>query len=213
MRRPRLIAEQARDAKGLLGRLVAFIMARETFAENMRAIDALDVQPHDHVVDVGCGPGRSLEVLATRASMGRIVGADPSELMAEIAVDRNRRQVKARKVDVSIARVDALPFADGAFHKALCVHVIYFCENLDAALREIARVLKPGGCLALAFRSDADQASVRAFPAEIYRFRPVAEVIATLADAGFGVVERRTEPSREPVLLIATKSGASGRAQ
>ncbi|MEQ1866626.1 MAG: methyltransferase domain-containing protein [Micropepsaceae bacterium] len=206
MRRPRFIAEQARHAKGLLGRIVAFIMARETFAENMRAIDALDVQPHDHIVDVGCGHGRSLGVIAARASKGRVAGADPSELMVEIAVERNRKLVKAHRVDVAIASVDALPFADGAFDKALCVHVIYFCENLDAALREIARVLKPGGRLALVFRTDADKAAVRAFPAEVYRFRPFSEVTAALKDAGFGVVERRTEPGREPVHLIATKS-------
>jgi ubiquinone/menaquinone biosynthesis C-methylase UbiE len=213
MRRPRFIAEQARHAKGLLGRLIAFIMARETFAENMRAIDALDVQRTDHVVDIGCGHGRSLEVLAARASKGRVAGADPSELMVEIAVERNRKVVKARRVDVAIASVDALPFADNAFDKALCVHVIYFCRDLDAALREIARVLKPGGRLALVFRTDADTAAVRAFPAEVYRFRPFAEVTAALKGAGFGLVERRTEPNREPVLLIATKAGGSGGVQ
>ncbi len=211
MRRPRFIAEQARHAKGLLGRLVAFVMARETFAENMRAIDALDVQPRDHVVDIGCGHGRSLEALAERASKGRVAGADPSELMVEIAVERNRKLIKARRVDVAIAAVDALPFADNAFDKALCVHVIYFCENLDAALREIARVLKPGGRLALVFRTDADKAAVRAFPAEVYCFRPFAEVSAALKNVGFTTVERRTVSGREPVLVIAIKSSGSGR--
>ena len=45
MRRPRFIAEQARNARGPLGRLVAFVMARETWAQNRRAIQALDVGP------------------------------------------------------------------------------------------------------------------------------------------------------------------------
>lgn len=209
MRRPRFIAEQARNAKGPLGRLVAFVMARETFAENMRAIDALDVQRTDHVVDIGCGHGRSLAVLAARAPKGRVVGADPSELMAEIAVERNRKLVKAHRVDVAIAGVDALPFADGAFDRALCVHVIYFCENLDAALREIARVLRPGGRLALVFRTDADKAAVRAFPADVYRFRPLAEVTAAMKGAGFTTVDHHTDRGREPVLLVATKSGSA----
>lgn len=213
MRRPRFIAEQARNAKGLLGRIVAFVLARETFDANMRAIDALDVQPRDHIVDVGCGHGRSLEILAARASKGHVAGADPSELMVEIAVERNRKLVKARRVDVAIASVDALPFADGAFDKALCVHVIYFCENLGAALHEIARVLKPGGRLALVFRTDADKAAVHTFPAEVYRFRSLADVIAGLNDAGFAVDERHIERGKEPVLLIATKSGGSRGAQ
>ena len=102
MRRPRFIAEQARNEKGLLGRLIAFVMARETFAVNMRAIDALDVQRRDHVLDVGCGHGRSLTELAERAPMGRVTGADPSELMVEIAVERNRELFKARRVDVGL---------------------------------------------------------------------------------------------------------------
>ena len=90
MRRPQFIAEQARNARGLLGRLIAFIMARETWRENLRAMDSLGIAQADHVLDVGCGHGRSLPELATRAPRGRIVGVDPSELMVEIAKQRNR---------------------------------------------------------------------------------------------------------------------------
>ncbi|NJM36345.1 MAG: methyltransferase domain-containing protein [Rhodomicrobium sp.] len=88
MRRPRFIAEQARHAKGALGRLIAFIMARETRAENIRAIEALAVTPRDHVLDIGSGPGRSIAELAARTPDGRVVGVDPSELMVEIAARR-----------------------------------------------------------------------------------------------------------------------------
>jgi ubiquinone/menaquinone biosynthesis C-methylase UbiE len=203
MRRPRFIAEQARNATGLLGRLIAFVMAHETFAANMRAIRALDIQRGDHVLDVGCGHGRSLMELAARASNGHIAGADPSELMAEIAVERNRELVKARTVDVKIARADALPFADAAFDKVLCVHVIYFWQGLGAGFREIARVLKPGGRLALVFRTSADAAAVQAFPAEVYRFRSFAEVTAALDEDGF-TIDKADERGTEPMLIVAT---------
>lgn len=202
MRRPAFIAEQARNANGLLGRVVAFVMARETLAENVRAIDALDVRPRDHVLDVGCGHGRGLELLAARASKGRVAGADPSPLMAEIAVARNRGLVKAHKVDVAIASADTLPFENASFDKALCVHVIYFWDRLEA-FAEIARVLKPGGRLGLVFRTDADKTAVASFPKEIYRFRPRAEVVAALMAAGFTV--QIVERTAEPILAIATK--------
>jgi len=204
MRRPRFIAEQARNATGLLGRLIAFVMARETFAANMRAIDALGVQSHDHALDVGCGHGRSLTELAQRASSGHVAGADPSELMAEIAVQRNRELVTARRVGVAIARADALPYADAAFDKVLCVHVVYFWHGLDDGFREIARVLKPGGRLALVFRTNADEAAVQSFPAEVYRFRSFAAVIAALKEAGF-TIDMVDEHGTEPMLAVATK--------
>ena len=209
MRRPRFIAEQARNAKGLLGRFIAFVMAHETFAANKRAIDALDVQRSDHVLDVGCGHGRSLAELAARASDGRIAGTDPSELMAEIAVERNRDLVKARRIGVTIASANALPFADAAFDKVLCVHVVYFWQNLDDCFREIARVLKPGGRLALVLRTSADEAAVQAFPAEVYRFRSFAEVTTALNQDGFAI-DKADEHGTEPMLIVATKRGHAG---
>ncbi len=204
MRRPRFIAEQARHAKGLLGRLIAFIMARETWEENKRAIEALGIEESDHILDIGCGHGRSLATLVARAPKGHVSGVDPSELMAEIAVKRNRELVKARRVEVAIAGVDALPFPDDAFDKALCVHVVYFWANLDSAFHEIARVLKPGGRLALVFRSNADDAAVQAFPADVYKFPATGEVLAALTAAGL-VVDRTDERDGRPVLMIATK--------
>jgi len=202
MRRPRFIAEHARNAQGLLGRVIAFIMARETWAQNLRAMEALAVAPTDHVLDVGCGHGRGLATLAARASQGHVVGVDPSELMAEIAVERNCGLVRARRVDVAVAGAEDLPLPDEAFDKALCVHVIYFWKDLDAGLREIARVLKPGGRLALLCRTDADATAVQSFPPEIYTFRSLDAVVAALERAGFGVA---AEPQTEPALIVATK--------
>ncbi|HEY0648464.1 class I SAM-dependent methyltransferase [Phenylobacterium sp.] len=180
MRRPRFIAEQARHARGPLGWLIAFIMARETWAQNRRAIDALEVAPDDHVLDVGCGPGRALSELAARAARGRVIGADSSGLMVEVAVGRNRELVRAGRVDVAEAGVEALPFPNDAFDKVLCVHVLYFWPDLDAAFSEIARVMKPGGRLALLFRTDADHEAVHSFPPEVYKFPALSEVTAAL---------------------------------
>lgn len=206
MRRPRFIAEQARHAKGPLGRFIAFIMARETWAQNMQAIDALEVEHGDQVLDIGSGPGRSIAELAARAPGGRIVGIDPSELMADIAVRRNAKLVKARRAEILVASAASLPFADESFDKALCVHVIYFWNDLDTAFREIARVMKPGGRFALLFRTSADERAVSAFPAEVYNFRALRDVVAPLEAAGFAVETRQDVcDAGTPALLIAAK--------
>lgn len=208
MRRPRFIAEQARDARGPLGRLIAFIMARETWGVNRDAIAALGVRETDHVLDVGCGHGRSLATLAALAPKGRIVGADPSELMAEVAVRRNRALIRSHRVDVTVASAEDLPFANGAFDKAMCVHVVYFWRDLRPALTEIARVLKPGGRLVLLFRTDADKAAISTFSPEVYRFPSLEEMVGGLATAGFAVdlpADLHAKQHAGPILISAVK--------
>lgn len=203
MRRPRFIARQAAHAKGLLGRLIATIMAGETRQQNLRAIEALNVQPADDVLDVGCGPGAALTELARRSEQGRVVGTDASALMVKIAHERARKAGPADRVEVVVADTRKLPFESGAFDKALCVHVIYFWTDLGPNLKEIARVLKPGGRLALLFRSADDAQAVQSFPSEVYTFRTVEEVRLALAAAGFEVAA--ASGGAPPHLLIATR--------
>lgn len=206
MRRPRFIAEQARYATGLLGRLIAFIMSRETKGDNRRAIDMLSIAAGDHVLDVGCGYGRSLTELAARASDGKVVGVDPSEVMKDMAVRHAGDLIASGRVHVVTASVESLPLPDASFDKALCVHVVYFWRDMDRAFAEVTRVLKPGGRLALLFRTNASQ-TAKAFPADVYRFPALDEVRAALERAGFSTVTTDADSERtSPVFVVANKA-------
>jgi ubiquinone/menaquinone biosynthesis C-methylase UbiE len=209
--KPLFIARQSRHAHGLLGRLVAFVMARETQSDNAAAIAALEVEASDRVLDVGCGHGRSVEALAAKA--GFVTGVDPSELMADVATERNARAVKAGRVRIFIASAEHVPCESASFDKVLCVHVIYFWRDLDAVFAELARVLKPGGRLALLFRDADDEAAVRAFPAEVYTFPETKAVLAALERVGFATEMRSvgasmSAKSPSPRLVIATRQAS-----
>lgn len=204
MRRPHFITEHARNARGCLGRVIAFIMARETWSQNLRVMNALGIDQSDRVLDVGCGHGRSLTELAARASKGHVVDADASELMVKIATQRNRHLIAAARIEVVNATAESMPFPDDSFDKVLCVHVLYFWRDLDRSLRETARVLKPGGRLGLLFRTKADLAAVASFPVEIYRFPALAEVAAALEQADLDL-QAASDCTNEPVLLLAKK--------
>jgi ubiquinone/menaquinone biosynthesis C-methylase UbiE len=129
---------------------------------------------------------------------------DPSELMVEIAAQRNRPLIEAARVDVVLSNVEALPFPDDVFDKAQCVHVLYFWKDIETSLREIARVLKSGGRLGLLFRTNADLKAIASFPPEIYRFPALADISAALERAGMDV-HVAGDGATEPALVLATK--------
>ena len=170
----------------------------------MRAMDALRIEPADHILDVGCGHGRSLTEMATRAPRGRVIGVDPSELMVEIATQRNRTLIEAARMDVVLSSVQMLPFPDDMFDKALCVHVLYFWKDTETSLREIARVMKPGGRLGLLFRTNADLKAIASFPPEIYSFPALVDVSAALEQAGMDI-HVAEDSAHQPALVLATK--------
>ena len=98
----------------------------------------LDMRPGDVVLDLGCGSGRfCVWSLDTGA---HLIGADTGTFFAAEA---------RSNVDLVVGELRMLPFADGSVTKAYTIDVLEHLspEGLNATLREIARVLKPGGAL------------------------------------------------------------------
>jgi len=100
------------------------------------------VRPGDNVLDACCGTG-DLAVAAHKAGAAGVVGLDFSERMLE----RARR--KAPELEWIQGDVLALPFEDGRFESAVVGFGARNVEDLDAALKELRRVLRPGGRLGI----------------------------------------------------------------
>lgn len=102
---------------------------------------ALGIAPGESVIDVGCGPGGIHGRLCRVGA--RVTGVDASPGMVAEA----RAQAEREGLDVTVQEGDAeqLPFGDGQFDAALCCHMLYHVPNIERALRELHRVLRPGG--------------------------------------------------------------------
>jgi SAM-dependent methyltransferase len=136
---------------GAVGHLAGWIMGRRpsNVARNRWAVQLLDLQPTDRVIELGCGPGVAIAALATRATRGLVVGVDHSQVMIRQARRRNRAAIQAGRVRLLHTPVQRLSVSDGPFNAALAVNTVGMWPDPTARLGELARLLRPGGRIAL----------------------------------------------------------------
>ena len=132
---------------GMTGRATAKVMARMNRDAETEAVELLGPAPGDRVLAIGIGPGVGVAHLAGSVDGVTVVGIDPSAAMLAEAGRRNRRWIDAGRVELVRTTADALPGRDASFDGAVAVNSIQMWEPLDASLREVSRVLRPGARL------------------------------------------------------------------
>jgi ubiquinone/menaquinone biosynthesis C-methylase UbiE len=212
MRKPRFIAKQGRKPSGLLGRIVAHVMAKETAAENDFALQLLQLQPEDAVLEIGCGHGATLAKCANVVSRGPLCGIDFSPVMHRHAMRRHRHLVAEKRIEFHLGSSDRMPFDNQSFDKVFAVHTIYFWKTPLDHLAEARRVLKPGGRFVLGFRPADDAGFGATYPSEIYHIRAEAEIVQLAGDAGFDVIDLRkhTRGALQFSFVIGTRPHENG---
>ena len=156
---------------GILGRLGGVIMARANRDAAAQVIELLNIRADDKVLEVGFGPGVAIQLLLQRLHTGSVAGVDHSQEMVRQAAGRNAEALRNSRVDLRYGSAERLPFADQTFDKALAINSMQVWPDAHAGLREIWRVLKHGGIVALGFTVNSGQ--------------PKQGVAESLADAGF----------------------------
>jgi ubiquinone/menaquinone biosynthesis C-methylase UbiE len=205
MRKPLMIARQGRKPSGLLGEIVARVMAKETAWENDLALQLLELKPEDAVLEIGSGHGDTLAKAASLACRGVLSGIDFSPVMHRYAKHRHRRLVGESRLKFRFGSSDHLPYALASFDKAYAVHTVYFWTAPLDHLREVRRVMRTDGRFVLGFRPAEDGRFQATYPAEVYRIRPEAEVVELVRQAGFDVIDivGRTTAAKRMTFVVA----------
>ena len=130
----------------VLGRLLMGVRGPGMRDEQRIAVDMLELSPGDTVLDVACGPGNFTRVFARAVrDHGLAVGLDASREMLARAV----RDAPAENIAYVRGDASSLPFRDGAFDAVCCFAALYLIERPFDTIEEIARVLAPGGRVAI----------------------------------------------------------------
>lgn len=134
---------------GLPGALTAFsgfLTGHESLASRLIGPGRFDVRGCPKILDAGCGNGRYTRLLVRHSDPDAVVvGFDYSQQM----LYRARRRLRRWDVPLAAADLTRLPFADGCFDAAVCGWVIEHLPDARFGLRELARVIRPGGKLLL----------------------------------------------------------------
>lgn len=123
--------------------LTAIYLTPDVVAQREKVLALLAPRPGEQALDIGCGPGLTTETLARAVgTQGSVLGIDIAPPMLAIA---RHRCASLPQVAFERADVTRLPCDDGRFDVALASQVYEYVEQIDAALAELARVIRPGG--------------------------------------------------------------------
>lgn len=139
-----------------------------------RVLDAAGVEPGHRVLDVACGTGVLAREAAVRVGpAGRVAGVDPGRGMLTVA-----REL-APNVEWREATAESLPYPEESFDAVVSQFGLMFFSDRSQALREMMRVLKPGGRLAVAVWDSLENSD--AYPIEVEVFERLAGAAAAKA--------------------------------
>jgi len=143
---------QTGHPRGFFGHLAGMIMAQVNEPMMDAAIELLDVQPDEQILEIGFGPGVLIQRIARRLQSGFVAGVDVSDVMVRQATGRNKRFIGNGRVQLREGSVSNLPFPDGFFTAACAINSFQFWPTPDTDLLEVRRVLKYRGRLLLGLR-------------------------------------------------------------
>lgn len=197
------VSRQLSSPHGRAGQLIAAAMNRGNDAMNDAAISELGEVCDRDVLELGFGGGRSVSKLLDAGA--RVIGVEPAQDMVERARHRFGEEIAAGTLSVHEGPVEQLPLADDCIDLILTVNTVYFWPELEPALSEIRRVLRPGGRVVIAIRDGRLMENV---DRSIFSVRPPEQIAAALEGAGLS--PRIESPADQRIHLIVGES--AGRA-
>ena len=202
---------QCRKPFWLPGLFFARVMNSTHYAMTRWALGHLVLAPDSIVLDVGCGGGRTIQQLALLVPSGKVSGIDYSAASVAVARRTNAQAISAGRVDIRVGSVSSMPYADESFDVVTAVETHYYWPNLVDDLREVRRVLRPGGRVAIVAESyrrkgfaAADVVVMRVLGSKLLT---IDEHRAAFAAAGFSGVEV-FEEKRKGWLCVVGEKGA-----
>lgn len=207
--------DQCRRPKGWLGRLLLRNMNQRHSGVTNWGLSHITIPKDGAILDVGCGGGRTIAKLAAASGSGRVYGLDHSADSVQLAVKTNEEGIRAGRVNIREGSVSQLPFESDTFDLVTAVETVYFWPDLPTDVRQVRRIVKPGGRFAIICEVYKGAPAAMSKLVEKQASKTGMNLLAPddlrdlLADAGFADIQVFTEPTRGWVCATGRKPVSS----
>lgn len=202
------MAKQLSKPNGFLGsRLIGRMMNNGNAHLESLAVKCANINPNNHVLEIGFGNGKLLKQLCSTVTNGKVYGVDISEDLIKQVSARMRHQIESGQLQLHLAGVSNIPLPDSSIDCIITCNTIYFWPEPLKDAKELVRILKPGGKLICGYR-DAKEMANYGFVTEnsdIFKNRYTDQQVKQLfLNAGFPQVSIKVEQTDLAPSHVAT---------
>ena len=192
------LIKQAMNPDGIVGSLMLRIMNTAHIQMNKWALEKIKPGEGSVMLDVGCGGGKTLQLLSKLSTYGKIYGIDYSEQAVKNSIRVNKTDVATGKIHIQQASVTDIPFSDNMFDIITAFQTHYFWTDLETSVKEVYRVLKQKGC----FYIIAELYKIN-YHMKVYKTKE--EVVRLFQQSGFNTVEFYENQNKKCILIKGIK--------
>lgn len=192
------LIEQAKNPSGVVGSFMLKIMNSAHYEMNKWALQMISIDKDDVMLDVGCGGGKTLQLLSKINTYGKIFGIDYSEQAVNDSIKANKLDIEMGKMHIQQASVTDLPFSTNYFDVITAFQTHYFWSDLEHSVAEVFRVLRQQGCFLII--------------AEIYKinyhmnaYTTKEEMEQLFYNVGFNTVKYTVSPNQKWICIQGIK--------
>lgn len=141
-----------RQPAGYKGKVAGWLMARENKARSSWLVEQLDIQPYQHILEVGYGTGNALQEVAGRLKIGYLAGIDHSLSMYQQAYRKNKSYIEQQLLHLHFGDLRELSYPTHYFHTIYGSNVHFFWKDPQAEFIRLSSLLKSNGKLVMVFQ-------------------------------------------------------------
>lgn len=199
---------RGRHPKGFWGRRALVAMnSKEHAAMPEWALSDIELNPGDHVLDIGCGGGANINRILTKFPECLVRGIDLSQDALEFSTDVNYRAIKDGQCVIIGGNATQMPLAKDVFDLVIAFETIYYWPSIETGFSEAFRVLKPKGKFIVANEYDGLGEECRELELAVggIRVYTIDEIKEALVEAGFTNIQAQHDENRHFIAVSAIR--------